>query len=255
MSEIKLAGFIIMEYTNEVPIYILPIYNFTCPCNFLHHIAWNNGLNKIFHPKYLNKIKTLAKEKTKFSDYFELVPYITIEEQVLPCEHLAGETNCINNFSGYRRREQGGMMNEFQSELKNVDHLKFGAHLSTFIVDYWAAANYGWYILRQPKFNLRFDQKKIFLRGAFETDFLTIAQGNIYRLEREIKSSVVDIIPIDLIKIIYSYSYSPTDIMGKIISIVQKDILRYGEIIAGEEFVDENAAYCEGIRPALLERL
>ncbi|AYV80759.1 MAG: hypothetical protein Harvfovirus6_9 [Harvfovirus sp.] len=250
MSEIKLAGFLIKEYNHLDPdsIYILPIYSFTCPCGSLHYIKWQEPLStyRIFHPKYLKKFKQLKEAKKQINDYLKLIPHLIINESI-KCEHTSSDTAFyFGNFSRYRQFAFSSSYQNtgtFLSDLKKASYLEFGTYLSTFIADYWAAANYGWYTLHKPRFNLTNPEKQFFLRRTFETNFLTMFHGNTCRLEREIKSHLNCKIPLDLIKIIYSFSYSPTDILGKIISIVQLDILKYGKIIASDHQQDTDYAY------------
>jgi len=233
--------------TNPNQIFIVPLYSYTCPCDFLHYIVWDrkeywtptyhiNG-NKMFHHKYLNKFKNLREQKTKYDDFFKLIPHFPMVEQA-HCEHISvceadepySGSTLFSQFTLYKRCQS--LDQDVLSNLKKLEYFKFGIDIGIFINDYWLTANYGWYSGYPPKWGLTFYQKKTYLQSTSETGMLTILEGNIYRLESEIKSSLP--IPFDLTKIIYSYSYSAADIFCKIISIVHNDILKFGKIIASD---------------------
>ncbi|AYV82774.1 MAG: hypothetical protein Hyperionvirus2_142 [Hyperionvirus sp.] len=235
MTEIKLAGFYICTWKYSLPVcyYLVPLYSYKCPCNVQHYNWWDPKSivypKKFFLPKYLKNYKELANKS--LYELHDLIPHISIS-MVISCEHILSE--CANtkeffrDFQGYQRGRDYGT--DMLSLLHKMSNISIGESLAITIADYWVNGWYDWYKLPTKQFNRTFDEIKQSLRDTYETNFLTRIQGNIYRFENEIKSILSDM-PLDLIKIIYSYGYSATDIFGKILSIVQIDILKYGEIL------------------------
>jgi len=173
------------------------------------------------------------KKSISYSEAQDLIPHITLDK-IKGCEHILPEDlstiNFFSSFQHYQRFRLGDEKN-LLSNLKLMSNISSGTHMAHFIADYWGNGCYNWYKSIDKQFNRTFIEIKESLRETPETNFLTMIQGNISRFEKEIKS-ILSGMPIDLIKIIYSYGYSAADIMGKIISVVQCDILKYGAIIA-----------------------
>ncbi|AYV83676.1 MAG: hypothetical protein Hyperionvirus10_12 [Hyperionvirus sp.] len=240
---LEIGGFRIFEQ-NKV-IYAYPIYSLKCPCDIRHYIfPWSLSIfnidsqrRKLFHPKYYKKFRELQTVKS-CNELYDLIPHFTIDRLDTLCNHdsrwLKDQSDdFLNEFAYYQEQRTRIIIDpeatkKLLSQLKQAEFFSIGLTMGKFIRYYWLNAYYDWYPYFTPRY-LSFDEIKESLIKSPETNFLTIIQGNIYRFEREIKS-VLRKLPIDLIKIIYSYGYSPTDTFAKIISTIQIDILKYGKL-------------------------
>ncbi|AYV82762.1 MAG: hypothetical protein Hyperionvirus2_130 [Hyperionvirus sp.] len=246
MTEIKLAGLRIYLFRDSS--YLIPLYSFKCPCDLWNYIGWWGEViyapddYKFIRPKYLKKFQELRSGSQKLiseSQYYYLIPHFKIDKQIVKCEHISEylnpfgpRKNFFGSFTQHARKMQNKTAVDFISELKAMSHLPIGNLVADLIIDYWVTGHYRWFEQDKPLFNLTFDQMKKSVEDAFETNFLTTIQENTSRFESEIKSVLNVIMPLDLVKIIYSYGYSAADTLGKILSIVQGDLLKYAEIIA-----------------------
>ncbi|AYV83799.1 MAG: hypothetical protein Hyperionvirus11_72 [Hyperionvirus sp.] len=241
MANLTLGGFKLFDYGGSGNTYILPVYTFKCPCDFRHYIFWwdcasTEDYPNIFRPKYLEKYQKLLKraEKISYTQCRASIPHFTIKKQILPCEHIHINTH-MKNISFYRRGIWGEAMDErinlIVADLKQMAYLPIGTSLAHFISNYWIHIIYNWYRSPQPNI-LTFTGMKENVTNAPETFFLAFFRENIDKSEKEIKSTLHEIMPLDLIKIIYLYAHSAADTYAKIILMLQDDFLKYGKILA-----------------------
>ncbi|AYV84414.1 MAG: hypothetical protein Hyperionvirus24_36, partial [Hyperionvirus sp.] len=177
------------------------------------------------------------------SELYNLIPHFTIDTESASCKHdgkWLGDPNPLNTnfFTEFFNLHQKAFskMDVSTSDLllyhlKKAENIPMGKPLGGFIRDYWVASCYDWHRPYPIRNNLSFDEIKKSLAATHETIFLTLIEDNINHFESEIKSILLTTMPMDLIKIIYSYGHSPLDIIAKIISIVKTDILKYGKLI------------------------
>ncbi|AYV82577.1 MAG: hypothetical protein Hyperionvirus1_156 [Hyperionvirus sp.] len=243
MTDITLGGFKIFPSATPKEMYILPVYTFKCPCDFQHYIVWSGFHHpNLFLPKYLIKFQKLINENTPYDQCLILIPHFEIKRQTTPCEHIhiyinSGSKDFYYNLRPYQRSRLKQIdeptKNLIQAHFNQMDYLPIGTRLASFISDYWASSVYDWYSFSQRRF-LTSTEIKDSVTNLPETNFLSILNENIDRFESEIKSVLHEPMPFDLIKIIYSYGYSPADIFGKLILILNSDILKYGIMIASK---------------------
>jgi len=245
MSDISLAGFTIYPGILTDESYVLPVYSFKCPCDILYYLPrdtmaylGNNYLEKIFMPKDLKKYRN--KRHKTCHQLSELIHHIGINISAVSCEcqFLRTEICSSVDLSNFEKKISFKSDPKLELEtiinnLKNYDYLEMNAQLDRFIINYWAFSVDAW---SQPSGNCNFQEIKKRIETAPEAKLSMLLNENTVLFEKEIKSILDAVIIPPLIRIINNYAYSAADVLGKILSIVQQDMLKYGQILSRDKF-------------------
>jgi len=228
--------------------YVVPVYYFKCSCNLEHYlprdnvrITEDNYEIRMFRPKFLKNFISI-KNKKSLRECKELIPHVTKNVSTKFCSKCSTgiQTQSESFVAVFRTMTSflpGRLSGDGQEAILNsltADNLKYDISLDRFLINYWAFCIYNWTGEEKNDFKPKFESIKNLMATARETNLLTILQENTNRFEKEIASILASVMIAPLINIVCIYAYTSSDRLGKIISSAQKDILKYGAMIAAD---------------------